>query len=186
MAVTLLDPKAALLIVDLQKGLRGLPTVHPMDAVIGNARRLALGFRSKSLPVVIITVAGAAPGRTETPQIAAVRSADWADPVSELEQAADDYRVMKSRWGAFTETGLAEWLRQQGVKQVVIAGVATSMGVESTARHAHELGFHVTLAIDAITDLDAAAHRHSIRIFAKLGETGSTEQILALLDAPVP
>ena len=68
-----------------------------------------------------------------------------------------------------------------GVTQVVIAGVATSIGVESTARHAHEHGFHVTLAVDAMTDMNADAHHNSItRIFPRLGETGTTQEIIEL------
>jgi hypothetical protein len=72
-----------------------------------------------------------------------------------------------------------------GVTQVVVAGVATSIGVESTARHAHEHGLHVTLATDAMTDLNPAAHDHTIaHIFPKLGETGTTADLLA--DPRVP
>jgi nicotinamidase-related amidase len=65
----------------------------------------------------------------------------------------------------------------------VIAGVATSIGVESTARYAYELGFNVTLAIDAMTDLNPDAHANSVtRIFPRLGETGATEEIIASLE----
>ena len=67
---------------------------------------------------------------------------------------------------------------------MVIAGVATSFGVESTARQAYDAGYNVTLAIDAMTDLRAESHEHSVtRVFPVLGETGSTADILALLDA---
>ena len=67
---------------------------------------------------------------------------------------------------------------------MVIVGVATSMGVESTARQAHELGFNVTLAVDAMTDLDAALHTSSsTKIFPRLGETGSTQDIIDFLAA---
>ena len=63
--------------------------------------------------------------------------------------------------------------------------MATSIGVESTARQAHELGFHVTLAVDAITDTNADAHANSVtRIFPRLGETGAAQDILSLLDKP--
>ena len=90
--------------------------------------------------------------------------------------------MTKHRWGAFTETGLEARLRDRGITQVVIAGVATSIGVESTARQAHELGFNVTLALDAMTDRDPDAHDNSVtRIFPRLGETGTTAQLLALL-----
>jgi nicotinamidase-related amidase len=91
--------------------------------------------------------------------------------------------VTKRTWGAFTNTGLEKQLRDLGVTQVVIAGVSTSAGVESTARFAHEHGFHVTLAVDAMTDMNADAHHNSItRIFPRLGETGTTQEIIELLD----
>ena len=65
----------------------------------------------------------------------------------------------------------------------MIAGVATSAGVESTARQAYELGFNVTLAVDAMTDLSADAHVNSVtRIFPRLGETGTTQEIIDLLE----
>jgi nicotinamidase-related amidase len=103
--------------------------------------------------------------------------------VPALNQKPTDHIVTKRTWGAFAHTGLAAHLQKLAVTQVVIAGVATSMGVESTARQAYEAGFHVTLALDAMTDRDAEAHRNSIvRIFPRLGETGSTEEIIALLE----
>jgi nicotinamidase-related amidase len=64
----------------------------------------------------------------------------------------------------------------------VLAGIATTIGVESTARNAHELGYHVTLATDAMTDMDPDAHRHAIeRIFPMLGECGTSAEIIELL-----
>lgn len=78
---------------------------------------------------------------------------------------------------------LESWLKSEGVTQVVLAGVATSIGVESTAREAYALGFNVTLAIDAMTDMSADAHANSVsRIFPRLGETGTTQEIIALLE----
>ena len=65
----------------------------------------------------------------------------------------------------------------------MLAGVATSIGVESTAREAYSLGFNVTLASDAMTDLDQGAHDNSIaKIFPRLGEIGTTTEILSLLE----
>jgi len=74
-------------------------------------------------------------------------------------------------------------LRERGVTQVVVTGVATSAGVESTARQAHDLGFNVTLAIDAMTDMDPEAHQNSVtRVFPKMSETGTTRQLLDLIN----
>jgi nicotinamidase-related amidase len=184
MTITTLDSKPALLVVDLQKGIVGLTTAHPMADVVSHAARLADAFRSQSLPVVLINVDGAAPGRVEqSPRITGF-PAGWTDLIPELDRRPGDLLVTKRTWGAFTDTDLETNLKQSGVTQVVIAGVATSAGVESTARHAHELGFNVALAVDAMTDMSPDAHHNSItRIFPRLGETGTTQQIVDLLEA---
>jgi len=181
MALTMLDPATALIVVDLQNGIAAM---HPIEAVIAQARMLLDAFRGHGLPVVLVNVAGGAPGRTE--QVRPVRAfpPGWTDFVPGLGQQASDHVVAKRTWGAFTGTDLEPHLKRLGVTQVVIAGVATSVGVESTARHAYELGFNVTLAVDAMTDLSAEAHDYSVgRIFPKLGETGTVAEIVALLDA---
>jgi nicotinamidase-related amidase len=184
MTISTLDAKPALLVVDLQKGIVGLPTAHPMTDVVSHAARLADAFRSHDLPVVLINVDGGAPGRTEQSRRVSEFPAGWTDLVPALKSRHGDHLVTKRTWGAFTNTDLETYLKQSGVTQVVIAGVATSAGVESTARHAHELGFNVALAVDAMTDMSADAHHNSItRIFPRLGETGTTQQIIDLLDA---
>ena len=108
--------------------------------------------------------------------------AEWFELVPELKAHPDDILVTKRTWGAFTNTDLEAQLRARGVTQVVVTGVATSAGVESTARFAHELGFNVTLGVDAMTDLSLEAHENSVaRIFPRMGETGTTQDILDLL-----
>jgi nicotinamidase-related amidase len=184
MPVTTLDPKTALIVIDLQKGVVGLPTAHSTGAVVAEAARLAEAFRRRRLPVVLVNVAGVAPGRTEQARPAFAFPDDWTELVAELNPQPQDHRVTKRTWGAFTNTDLLDILKREGATQVVIVGVATSAGVESTARQAHELGFHVTLATDAMTDMRLDAHENSIqRIFPRLGETATTDAILALLEA---
>ncbi len=179
-----LDPNTALIVVDLQRGIAALPTVHPMPPLVERAARLAAAFRECALPVVLVSVIGTAPGRSEHPRRSIDADAAWAELLPELDAQAGDHRVTKRTWGAFTGTDLAEYLRKRGVTQVVVCGVATSIGVESTARQAHEQGLHVTLAIDAMTDLDAAAHANSVqRIFPRLGERATTEELVQLLRA---
>jgi nicotinamidase-related amidase len=163
MALTQLDPGTALLVVDLQRSVVDLPFVETATAVVERSARLARAFRSYGLPVVLITVTGAAPGRTDRSSTAAVeRRPEAVDLVDELEAQPEDVRVIKQRWGAFTGTDLHEQLQQRGVTQVVLVGLATSLGVESTARSASELGYNVTVATDAMTDFTVEAHRHSI------------------------
>jgi nicotinamidase-related amidase len=179
MALTALDPKIALIVVDLQKGIVGLPLVHPIDAVVARARALADAFRERGLPVALVNVAGAAPGRTEHPRPASSPMEGWTDLIPELNRQPDDIVVTKRTWGAFASTDLEAQLKVRGVTQVVIAGVATATGVESTARQAYELGFNVTLAIDAMTDRRAEAHDYCVtQVFPRLGETGTTGGII--------
>ena len=179
MAPTTLDPKTALIVVDLQKGVVGLPLAHPIGAVIARARALADVFRKRGLPVTLINVAGGAPGRTEQRRQTGFRPEGWADLIPELNRRPDDIVVTKRTWGAFANTDLEAQLRARGVTQVVIAGVATATGVESTARQAYELGFNVTLAIDAMADRRAEAHDYSVKnVFPRLGETGTSHDII--------
>jgi len=183
MPVTTLDPKTALIVIDLQKGIVGLPTAHPTNEVVKYASELADAFRRHRLPVVLVNVDGGAPGRAEQTRSSRDFPAGWTELVPELNQQPTDHTVTKRTWGAFTNTGLEKHLRDLGASQVVIAGVSTSIGVESTARHAHEYGFHVTLAVDAMTDMNADAHHNSItRIFPRLGETGTTREIIELVN----
>ncbi|MEJ0040895.1 MAG: isochorismatase family protein [Rhizomicrobium sp.] len=79
MTVTTLDPKTALIVVDLQKGIVGLPCVHPIGEVVERARSLADAFRRRGLPVVLVNVAGGAPGRTEQQRPSAPFPAGWTD-----------------------------------------------------------------------------------------------------------
>jgi nicotinamidase-related amidase len=186
MALTTLDPRTALIVIDLLKGMQSRPVVHPISEIVERARGLADAFRKRALPVILVNVAGAAPGRTEVPR-AAPFPAGWADLLPELGAQPQDHRVTKRTWGAFTGTGLEGYLRSLRVTQVVIVGIATSIGVESTARQAFELGFNVSLATDAMTDVSLEAHQNSVtRIFPRLGETGSTRDFIDLLARTAP
>ncbi len=183
MPVTTLDPKTALVVIDLQRGIIGFPVAHPIEVVLKNASVLANAFRRNGLPVVLVNVTGGAPGRTEQAPRMRDFPPDFAELIPELNQQPGDHLVTKQTWGAFTNTDLEQYLKERDVTHIVVVGVATSFGVESTARFAHELGFNVTLAVDAMTDMNADAHENSVtRIFPRLGETGTTREVLDLLD----
>ena len=193
MPFTKLDTKAALIVIDLQKGIVSIPTVHPATEIISRAAQLLSAFRKRSLPVVLVNVTGRPPGRTDEGTRTFSFPREWAELVPELQQHSNDHLVSKQRPGAFIGTDLHEYLRQQGVTQVFITGIATSLGVESTARSAYDYGYKVVLAVDAITDRDAEAHRLSVeKIFPRIAETDTTNNILDLLkqtpsgDGPAP
>jgi nicotinamidase-related amidase len=190
MTLSTLDPRTALVVIDLQQRIVGAP-VGPIPAadVVARSAELASAFREHGLPVVLVQVttspdgADATPGRTgaQRPGGNRPRAAGGAEIVDEI-RGDGDIVVTKRNWGAFYGTDLDLQLRRRGVTQIVLTGIATSIGVESTARAAHEHGYHVTLAADAMTDIDADAHHNSLeRIFPKLGETGPTADIIDLL-----
>jgi nicotinamidase-related amidase len=183
MPLTTLDAHAALIVIDLQKGVVGLPTVHPTAEIVERAAQLARAFRERGLPVVLVNVTGRAPGRTDAGSPKFSLTPDWSELVPELEPQPGDYLVTKQRFGAFIGTSLDDYLRERGVTQVFVIGVSTSVGVESTARSAYDHGYNVVLVVDAMTDRDADAHRHSVeKIFPRLGETEITANVLKLLD----
>jgi nicotinamidase-related amidase len=184
MPLTMLDPKPALIVIDVQRGIVDAPTIQPVAEIVERSARLADAFRYQALPVVLVNVTAGPPGRTDrtrSPGIA--NSPDWADLVDELGAHPDDHLVTKQARSAFHDTGLDEYLRGVGVTQVVLTGISTTSGVESTARSAYDHGYHVVLTTDAMTDTDPDAHANSLeRIFPKLGETATTTEILDALE----
>ncbi len=189
MPLTQLEPTAALVLVDLQKSI--VASVGPeIEGVLRNAVALADAFRAQGRTVVLVNVAGGAPGRTDEQAAGRTqppRPEGWTDLAPELGSDPQDILITKHRWGAFTRTDLDDQLRSRGVTQVVIGGVSTSIGVETTARSAYELGYHVVLAVDTVLDRDPACHEHTIaQIFPRLGETSTAAAILAALEENPP
>ncbi len=182
MPLTKLDTVAALVVIDLQKGIVGMPTVHPVSEIIGRTARLARAFRERGLPVVLVNVSDRAPGRTDAGAPKFAFPPDWTELVPELEQQPGDLLVTKQRVGAFIGTSLDDSLRQHGVTQIFLTGVATGSGVESTARSAYDFGYNVVFVTDAMTDRDADTQRHCLeKAFPKLGETATTDDVLKML-----
>lgn len=182
MPLTTLDNSAALIVIDLQKGLVTTPVAHPIDGIIERSAQLARAFRERGLPVVLVNVAGGAPGRTDVARPRMSLPPDFTELVPELGRHPDDILITKNRVGAFLGTSLDETLRQRGVTQIFLTGVATSNGVEATARCAYDLGYNLVLVIDAITDRDPEAHRHSIeKVFPRISEMDRTDNVLTHL-----
>lgn len=182
MPLTKLDSATALVVIDLQKGVLGMPAAHPIGEIVARTAQLARAFRERGLPVVLVNASGRAPGRTDAGMPKFLLPPGWTELLPELDQQPTDHTVTKQRWGAFLGTSLDDYLLRRGVTQVVLTGIATSAGVESTARSAYDLGYNVTLVVDAMTDRDAGAHGHCVeKIFPRLGETASTDDVLKML-----
>lgn len=187
MPATALDPKTALVVIDLQKGISSLvPSPDAFGAVVANAARLAAAFRAARRPVVLVNVTFSEDGGDKlTPRAEVQRSIPWtpdfAQILPELGPKPGDIVVTKRQPSAFYGTELDLQLRRRHVTGIVLAGVSTSVGVDGTARAAHERGYNLTFASDAMMDLDAAAHEFVLKkVFPRLGETDTTDAILAL------
>lgn len=184
-----LDPaQTALVLIDLQKGIVGM-TVAPHSAadVVGRAARLAARFRELGSPVVLVRVAFSRDGAdmlrppVDAPP-ASVRPHNWSALVPELGVQPGDLIVTKRQWGAFYGTDLDLQLRRRGVRTLVLGGISTNFGVESTARSGWEHGYAQVLVEDAMSAFSAEAHSFALTtIFPRLGRIRSTDQVLAAL-----
>ena len=188
MRVTELDQKTALVTIDLQTMLTVMPLLHPLDEVVGNAARLATAFREHGLPVINVRVsfspdfADAVQPRADAPMDLSHMPANWDQYLDGLGVQPSDVLVTKRQFGAFYGTDLDLQLRRRGVTGVVFAGVATGVGVESSARAAFEYGYHITIASDAVTDLNPATHANAMEnIFPMFAEIDTTDAIIKKL-----
>jgi nicotinamidase-related amidase len=179
----------ALVLIDLQAGIAALP-VQPNSAadVLANARTLADRFRALDALVVLVKVAfPGAPGGlrpiTDAGQASpAAEPAGWTDLCTEIGAQASDVVITKRQWGAFYSTELDLQLRRRGIETIVLGGIATHVGVESTARAAFEHGYQQIFVEDAMSDLHADTHESTFRyVFPRIGRIRSTEQVIAAL-----
>ena len=101
MTISALDEHVALIVIDLQQGILATPTAHPTENVLGRAERLVAAFRDADLPVVLLNVAGVAPGRTDSSAPKTAPPPGWTDLVSGLNPQPADHLITKHTWGAF-------------------------------------------------------------------------------------
>ncbi|AZG45872.1 isochorismatase family protein [Gordonia insulae] len=183
MTATALDPHTALVLIDLQNGTLGRGLVHQSADIVARSVALANAFADRDMTIVIVRATGTPAGRTEySASMPDGFPPEFAELHPDIDAIGSAVRVDKSSWGAFVGTDLHGELSARGITQVVLAGVATSFGVESSAREAYDLGYNVAIAIDAISDARAASHDHVVSsVFPALAELATTDDILALL-----
>ena len=167
-----------------------MPTVHPATAILANAARLARAFRARQLSVVRVRVAFSPDGgdmlktRTDAAGPTGPRAPDFSELCEEIGSGPSDIVITKHQWDAFYGTELDLQLRRRKITGIVLGGISTSIGVESTARHARDLAYEIAIARDAVTDTNRDAHENSLqRIFPRLGQVDTTDAIIAALEA---
>ncbi|HLX11688.1 MAG TPA: hydrolase [Bacteroidota bacterium] len=179
----------AIVVIDLQKGIVNIPTEpYAPASIVANARKLVQAFRKNSMPVFLVRVTPSADRKDmlapimDGPPMNMQRPPDWADIVPELGPEPGDFIITKRQWGAFTGTELDLQLRRRKIDTIVLCGISTNMGVESTARFAFEYGYQQIFAEDACSSRSKAEHEHTFKaIFTRMGRSRSTEEILAAL-----
>ncbi len=195
--ITALDPKTALVQIDMQRGIVSGDKAHPTQPIIDNIARLQTAFRQAGLPVVIVHVepigSPASVVRSERNQfpkdkagqqqmLDQMQANHFFDIVEPLALQPGDVPITKETWNAFFNTPLHDELYQRGITSIVLCGISTSVGVEGTARSANELGYNISFATDAMTDNALDAHNYSLKyIFPRIGELGTTDEIITKL-----
>jgi len=188
-SLSLSAASTALVVIDLQRGIAGTPTVpYPAAEVIERAARLVGRFRERKAVVVLVHVDVGPNGELfprpitdiERPRLASPPG--WSDFVPELAPREGDIVVTKHQPSAFYGTDLEIHLRRRGVDTIVLCGISTNVGVEATARVGFEHGYNLVFASDAMTARDAELHAGSVsKFFPTIGRVRTTDEILAAL-----
>lgn len=184
-----LDPsKTALVVIDLQRMIVSRPNLAPHSAsdVVERSRKLADALRAKGGTVVFVHVLAGEivrlPVDAAMPRPSEPPPASASELVPEAGIQPGDVIITKRQWGAFYGTNLEQALDRKGVETIIMAGIATNLGVESTARAALDAGYALVFAEDAMTTLNAEWHDFSVKnIFPIMGRVRSTAEILGAL-----
>ncbi|HEY3360978.1 MAG TPA: hydrolase [Methanosarcina sp.] len=186
--LTIDKTKTALVVIDLQKGITS-QTRKPYLAqdVIKNASKLVNVFRKNEMPVflvhVIITKETMLNVLSDESFLSySTPSPDWSEFVPEMSPTSKDIVISKKQWGAFYGTDLELQLRRRGMNTIVLCGISTDFGVESTARFAYEYGFQQIFAEDAMASRSEEQHNAAVNfIFKRIGRVRKTDEILKAL-----
>ncbi len=143
-------------------------------------------FREVGIKVFLVHVASAdgkdiLHPKTEqpVPWSSTQRPADWSEFMDEIRPTEKDIVITKRQWGAFYGTELDLQLRRRGIDTIVLCGVSTNIGVETTAREAYQLGYNQIFAVDAMASGSRDEHEATLKyIFSRIGLLKTTDEIL--------
>jgi nicotinamidase-related amidase len=186
MAELQLEPqKTALVLIDLQNAVVGMQTApYTAAQVVENSRKLAEAFRAHGAPVVYVRVDLNDFMRPPVDHPHNMGNTPPPAAASEITLSAGfqsgDILITKRHWGAFAGTELEQQLKARGVDTVVLAGISTNSGVESTARQGTGLGFAFVVVEDACAGQDAEQHHFAFeKTFPRLTRVRTTDEVLA-------
>ena len=181
----------ALVVIDLQRGILARETTpHANTDVRARAVTLVDACRKAGVQVVLVNVGFSADEKdrlaqpADSPNPPGALPAGYSDLDPALGSHVNDLLITKRQWGAFYGTALDQQLRRRGIKTIILCGIATNFGVESTARDAWERNYELVFAEDAMAGMTPGAHEFAIKtIFPRLGRIRRTGDILAALPA---
>ncbi|ARE23153.1 isochorismatase family protein [Lactococcus cremoris] len=185
--------KTALVIIDLQKGIAGREGFAPYSAqdVLAKNKELVTSLKNTEALIVFVHVKNygeeALKPKTDNPPLAHGQiPADFSDFV--MPEAYDkDYdnviHVAKHNWGASYGTDLDVQLLRRGIEEIVLSGIATTIGCDTTAREAFQHGYQVIAVEDAMTDFNGSLHKGIVDgIFTRLGRVRSTQEVVKMIE----
>ncbi len=183
--------KTALVVIDLQEGIVAMPSAPYLSKdVVERTVVLVDVCRKAGVFIVLVHVGWNQDNRNRLYSVAdqpmatqgSEMPAHWSDIVTELTPQVGDHAILKRQWGAFYGTDLDLQLRRRGIETIVLCGISTNIGVESTARTAYELGYQQIFIEDAMTAHSKEAHEGTIqRIFPRIGLMRNTNFIINTL-----
>ena len=183
--------KTAIVVIDLQKGIAALPAEpHPVKEVVENTVKLLTALREKNALIFLVHVTPSPDMKDSLHPISETSfpmnsfSKDWGEYLPELNIQSTDFLITKHQWGAFYGTELDLQLRRRGIDTIILCGIFTNFGVESTARFAFEYGYNQIFVEDAMSARAKEAHEASIQyVFPRLGLIRKTEEVLAAINS---
>ncbi|WP_175734211.1 isochorismatase family protein [Burkholderia ambifaria] len=190
MSIPTLNRTAALVAIDLQNGIVSLPVKPYTGAeVVAKTVELAAAFRALGLPVIYVHTSYGPDGgvalkvKTDAPSPPPNLDPEWSAFAPALGVSPADIVVTKHQGGAFTGTDLDVQLRRRGITDIVLTGIATNIGVESTARQAYENNYNVVIVSDAVSTSSPDAQTFALtQIFPKLGQVAVAADVEAALE----
>ena len=179
--------KTALVAIDLQNAIMGIRTApYPATEVVQRNRQIADDLRARGGLVVWVRVNLKQFIQLPVDEPSPLAGKPLPDELSEIVRSAGfqdgDLLVTKRHWGAFAGTPLEQELRSRGIDTVVLTGVSTNGGVESTLRQGTGLAFGFVVVEDACSGQDAEEHRFAFeRIFPRLARVRTVAEVLKAL-----
>jgi len=180
--------KSALVLIDLQNGIASRElSPYTSEEVIQNASKLAKAFSEKGAFIVLVRVStidgkDMIKPKTDLKNTGMKYPEGWDNLVPEIAATKNAHIVTKRQWGAFYGTDLDLQLRRRGIDTIILGGVSTNIGVDTTAREAYQHGYNQIFVEDAMTAVTKEEHEYVCKyIFPRIGKIRTTKEIVSSL-----